>query len=97
KPDSPDHRSAQMRAPPLKAFRSRESSAREHASEPPSRVIVTVRPCVAVVIGIRIAPGIASRRRRLTLLIADKTAIAAPCAKVAASDTEGKLRCRDCD
>src|ERR1700676_5353286 len=83
-PDKPDRRSG---PPPvlLRPSRSPKSPRPECASEPPWGLAAAIglQFRVDAEIGIGAAIGIAAGGRRLALLIARKTAIAAPCAEIA--------------
>src|SRR5882672_6877267 len=90
KPDSPGRRFEPPPASLLRPSRSPKLPKPDFASVSPSRQAGTIRLQFGVdtVIGIDVAIGVAAGGRRLALLVARKTAIAAARAEIAALDAE---------
>src|ERR1700730_3828068 len=90
RPDSPGRMFAPPRARLLTPLRSPKSPKLECALEPPSGLSAPIglQFGVGAEIGIGVAPGVPPGGRRLALLVARETAVAAPGAEIAALDAE---------
>src|SRR5882757_7744929 len=91
RPDSPGRMFGPPPARLLTPLRSPKSPKLERALESPSGLAGTIglQLGIGVEIGIGVAIGVPAGGRRLALLVARKTAIAAPGAEIAALDAEG--------
>src|ERR1700694_3676629 len=90
RPDSPGRMFGPPPARLLTPLRSPKSPKLECALEPPSGLAGTIRLQlgIGVEIGIGVAIGVPAGGRRLALLVARETAVAAPGAEIAALDAE---------
>src|ERR1019366_3003688 len=90
RPDSPGRMFGPPPARLPQLLRSLKSPKPECALEPPAGLAAALRLQlgVGVVIGVNVASGVPAGSRRLALLIARKTAVAAPGAEIAALDAE---------